>query len=123
MEKNAHIILVRDSGLADKFRSYKFFVNGTCVAKIKDGETIEIPIQPGDIEIFAKMDWMGSKRWRFKISKGQSIYIFCKNNLRGWRIFLATYYGFFEHDQWIILEQIQDPDEIARLFPGSKSEV
>lgn len=107
MSKTFKIILVRDSGWTDFFIKYKVIINGLVVSKIANGETIEILVSQNNCEMYLKNTYMRSNSVQFNLSNNDSLEFFCRSNFRGWRIFLAGYYCFFEPDKWIILEQVK----------------
>ena len=65
----AKIKLNRDSGYVDHQRAYRVVIDGEKRAKISNGESIEIVVEPGNHEILLKIDWLRSNTINFSINK------------------------------------------------------
>jgi len=60
-EGNATIVLSRRrGGYRDILRSYLVTIDGKELAKIKRGQTVELPVTAGSHEVFVKIDWCRS---------------------------------------------------------------
>jgi hypothetical protein len=49
--------IVRDSGYADRLRAYDVILDGKKVDNIKDGETRELTVSPGQHTLTLGLDW------------------------------------------------------------------
>ena len=84
--------LKRDSGYADRLRAYHVVLDGKKVMKIGNGESVEISVQPGNHELFIKIDWYCSNKINFTISEGQTKLFDCGSSLRGIKLIFAIVY-------------------------------
>lgn len=102
---NTMIRLKRDSGYVDRMRAYKVMLDGEQVAKIKNGEQIEIDVAPGNHELYLKIDWCQSNRIEFDLNKN-AMEFECGSSLRGdkfWIPFIELYYITFKRKEYIWL--------------------
>lgn len=98
-----NIKLIRDSGWADKVRSYKIILDGEELCNIKDGQIFDCPISSGTHVIEAKIDWCGSGKINFEVSD-EDIVFDVKSSLRGSAIFGAIFM-LFQPNSWLSLTQ------------------
>lgn len=99
------IRLKRDSGFADRLRAYKVILDGEEVVKIKNGEHIELNAEPGQHELYLKIDWCESNRIEFELNEGV-IEFECRSNMRGgkfWLPFIELFYITFKRKEYIKL--------------------
>ena len=101
----ANLKIVRDSGYADRLRAYQVILDGRRVGEIKDGETQEFAIVPGQHQISLKIDWCGSKAIEFTVTGEERLTFQAKSNLRGPRVFAAIWYAIFDRNSYLLLEQ------------------
>ena len=97
--------IVRDSGYADRIRTYKILIDGATVGKISNGETKEFPIAPGHHEISLKIDWCGSNTVQFTATEGDVLTFDAKSNLRGLKLAASLWHVLFAWSSWIILTE------------------
>lgn len=103
------IRLKRDSGYADRMRAYKVILDGKEVAKIRNGQQIELDVAPGNHELYLKIDWCQSNRIEFELN--ENIVDFeCGSSLRGkrfWIPFIELYYITFKRKEymWLALKK------------------
>jgi hypothetical protein len=58
---DALIIISRSRGAwRDIARSYRVMLDGDQVAKVRRGQTVELPVTPGRHEVFLQIDWCSS---------------------------------------------------------------
>ena len=100
-----NLIVVRDSGYADRLRAYTIVLDGVVIGTIRNGETKTFPIVPGPHSISLKIDWCGSKPVRFAAADGDSVAFDAKSNLRGLKIMSALWRSVFAWNSWLLLEQ------------------
>lgn len=97
------ITLARDSGYADRIRSYRVLLDGLEIGTISNGESKTFSVEPGAHELVLKIDWCSSNTVRFDLPEARSIRFECGSSLRGIKLFLALYYVLFARDQYIWL--------------------
>jgi len=97
----ARIIINRSSEYSNKFRSIEIYLNGNKIGEIKDGESKEYEIEPGDHILKAKIDWCNSNLINFKVNDETKRF-----NLNGRNPFLALFYITFGKDQYLELKPI-----------------
>lgn len=79
LEGNATIVLSRRrGGYRDIMRSYLVIVDGKELAKIKRGQTVELPVAAGAHEVFLKIDWCRSPTLNVDAAAGEVIKLFCE---------------------------------------------
>jgi hypothetical protein len=54
------LTIIRDSSVVNGTRAFKVVLDGKAVARIKNGETIELDLAPGDHSLLLKIDWCRS---------------------------------------------------------------
>jgi hypothetical protein len=78
VSENAVIAVTRmRGGSRDLFRKYLIVIDGAGVAKIKRGQTLELPVTPGRHEVFLKIDWCRSPSIELEASPGQVVELRC----------------------------------------------
>lgn len=78
-ESSATIVLSRRrGGYRDIARSYLVIIDGKELAKIKRGQTIELPVAAGLHEVFLKIDWCRSPTVHIDAAAGEVIKLFCE---------------------------------------------
>jgi len=95
----------RDSGYADYLRAYSVLVDGARVGEIKNGETRDFPILPGQHQLRLKIDWCGSNTIHFVASNSDVLEFSAKPNLRGLKLLAAFWYLLAVPSSWIILNR------------------
>lgn len=115
------ITLTRDSGWADRLRPYLILIDNCKVAKIGDGECLEIPLSPGNHEIYLKLDWGRSNKINFEMVSGEILYFHGRSNLRGIRLLLSFIFAIFLPSKWIILERTNMKPAKENLIDNSLS--
>jgi hypothetical protein len=103
---SALICVSRDSGYADRLRSYSVVVDGRKIGKIANGETKSFPIDPGEHTLKLKIAWCGSNTIHFDADTSQTVDFQCASSLRGWKIFLATAIAIFTPNQYLRLSRL-----------------
>lgn len=99
------IRIKRDSGYADRVRAYKIVLDGEVIGKIKNGQTVELDLQPGNHQLHMKIDWCRSNIVDFE-TNGSLIEFECGSNLRGMKLLLAIVYIIFLPSQYIWLKNL-----------------
>jgi hypothetical protein len=98
--------LMRDSGLADRFRAYKVILDGNAIGEIKDGEKREFDVPSGRHQLYLKLDWCRSNIVVFETHEN-TVEFECGSNLRGIKFFLGIVYATFLYNRYIWLKQKQ----------------
>jgi hypothetical protein len=99
----------RDSGYADRLRSYKIVLDGKVIERIGNGETRDLEVPAGQHQLALRVDWCGSKTLAFSLADGEAISFRVSSNLRGWRVVLGLWYTIVETNSYLLLEQIPSP--------------
>ncbi len=101
----------RIADTASKYRKYKIIVDDDNMGTIKYGEIVEIPVQPGEHELYLKIDWCRSNKIAFTIAYGEPLQFRCcyrgdcTNALQG------LYYVFIKPHEFLLLEEVNDSME------------
>jgi hypothetical protein len=80
------VTIIRDSSVVNGTRAFKVILDGKQVAKIKNGERIELDVAPGDHSLLLKIDWCRSNIVELRADSEDVTYR-CGSHLEG---FLAT---------------------------------
>lgn len=99
------IKLKRDSGYADRIRAYHVVIDGKKVTKINNGGNIEIEVEPGDHELFLKVDWCRSNKITFSITEGETKAFDCGSSLRGYKLLFAIIYAIILWSSYLWLRE------------------
>jgi len=87
-------------GYVDRWRSYGVIVNGELRAQLHRGETTSIEVEPGQIEIFIKIDWCRSRVVQMALSPESEAHFVCRP-----RSVVTALYGItFARDNYVHLE-------------------
>lgn len=100
------IRVTRTKSYADRLRAYRILIDGVERARIKAGDSIDIPVDAGNHSVVAKIDWCGSPTVIVKTHPDSTTTMECASNLQGLRVFLAIFYTTLFRDQYLTLAQI-----------------
>lgn len=67
----AHLIIRRTSEWSNKVSKIGLYLNNKKLGTIGDGETKSFEIDEGEYSLHSKIDWCGSKKLKFFVSKNQ----------------------------------------------------
>jgi hypothetical protein len=96
----------RAKEFADYLRSYTILLDGDKLGEIKNGETREFPISPGQHQLRMKIDWCGSMTIPFVAATDSEILDFSvRSNLKGSGGLAALYYLIFKPNEWIVVDR------------------
>jgi len=109
---SASITISRDSGYADRIRSYRVVVDDSEIGTINNGDSKTFSIEPGAHQLVLKIDWCSSNTISFELPPSAAVHFECGSNLRGVNLFLGIYYAFFARDQYLWLRHGQ-ADRVA----------
>ncbi len=104
MEKGT-IEIKRVKQYANKARAIGIYINGQKVDTIKDGETKSFELNPGNNEIFAKIDWCKTKPLKIDNTGNESLQLELGSNLSGWKLLLGIYYIIFNTSEYLYLKR------------------
>ncbi len=99
------LTITRDTGYADKLRSYQIELDGQNVGAINDGEILTLPLEAGDHSLVLRIDWGRSNKAQFTSNANEEIQFHCASALRGWNAILAVVYATVLRSRYIILKQ------------------
>lgn len=112
MSKNATIIISRKYAWRDSLRNYLIIVNGEKMRKIKSKETVEIPVQSGEVEIYLRHEFVfRSRKIKFEASPGQKIYFVCQG-LTGLKSIFSLFIFPLLFFKYIHLERVESAQSI-----------
>ena len=100
----ASLTVVRDSGYADRMRAYKVILDGAIIGEIRNGETKDFLVAPGEHQLSLKIDWCGSKAIAFTAAEGDTPVFHAKSNLRGLKVMAALWFVLFDRRSYLLLE-------------------
>jgi len=109
----AKITIKRDFGWVDSGRKYKIFLDNQEVAKLKQKESVTLDINLGKHEIYAKLDFVKTKKIKFEIIKDEDkkdFFVF--SQLRGIigitlaMIYSVTIFPIFIKETWIQMKEL-----------------
>lgn len=83
------------AGYVDRYRAYKVIVNGEPKAELRRGDVKKIDVDPGEIEVYLKIDWCSSRKIRIALKTGETVRVCCRP-----RSLATAFYGltFGRHD-------------------------
>ena len=103
---DAVIRVKRSTSYPDRIRAYRILVDGQEMARLNDGESVELPVVSGRHTIVAKIDWCSSPTLNVNIRDGETVNFECGSNRRGLRLLLGIFYVLFLRDQYLTLVQV-----------------
>ncbi|WP_026809509.1 hypothetical protein [Arenibacter latericius] len=68
----AKIIIERKSEWNNKARDFEIYLDGEKVGSIRDGNTLEIEVEPGRHQLIAKIDWCRSNVLEIELNENTS---------------------------------------------------
>ena len=71
------IRLTRTSEWKNYFRAIAVYIDRVRVGKIRNGQTITFPIDPGEHELFVKIDWCESNAIGLQVQEGVTVELSC----------------------------------------------
>lgn len=77
-------------------------MDGTQVARIREGEEIELTVSPGEHTLQMRINWTGSPEVQFSVQSGESATFTC-GGIQGDPL-MSLVDSFFHHDRWVWLE-------------------
>ena len=74
----AIVISRKRGGWRDRARSYLVMVDGQQAAKIRHGQRIQLPVPPGEHELFLTIAWCRSRSFTFDVRPGKAAEFLCE---------------------------------------------
>jgi hypothetical protein len=71
-DSQAVLEIARTSQWANRLRRYSILVDGSEVGTVRNGETVKIPVDPGQRIVQVKLDWCRSESLTVAVKPGQS---------------------------------------------------
>jgi hypothetical protein len=96
----------RESGYADKLRSYEVELDGTTIGEIADGESKSFKIGSGAHTLRLKISWASSNKVNFVSTRNGKVNFRCASRMKGARAWLAIIYVLLLPHKYIELERI-----------------
>lgn len=69
------ICIRRPKEWMNRLRRYELYLDGKSAGKIKNDDIQEFQVPPGEHTLHARVDWCGSKDYRFNIAEGETKYL------------------------------------------------
>ena len=60
------LIIERGRAFGDRFRPYRVMVDGAQRGLVRHGETLRLPVEPGEHTLQIRIDWTGSREVAFR---------------------------------------------------------
>jgi hypothetical protein len=89
-------------GYTDRARAYKVLVDGEERGTVKQGEGVEIEVEPGSHEVQMRIDWAGSRTLEVDLTEGERAEFVCAPNANP---LTAIFYAFFKRSDYIRFER------------------
>jgi hypothetical protein len=93
----------KEAAWRDKRRAYKVLIDGAEIGRIRDGETRDFPVSPGQHTVRVKIDWTGSEELTF-FARQREVGVFSTHPFTGLAI-LALLRSIFQHDRYVVLTE------------------
>ncbi|GCF06963.1 hypothetical protein [Dictyobacter arantiisoli] len=71
--EQANIRIERRPSTSGILRSYKVYVDGQQVGKLRESEQLAVPVQPGDHVIVLRVDWCSSHPVTVHVEAGEEV--------------------------------------------------
>jgi len=97
--------IVRNPRSPDRFRAYQIFLDGKRISTIRNGQTKELSVSPGQHELSARIDWCGSNALRFTISEGEKPVFLIQSNFRKEHVLMSLWTILFERNSYVNLDR------------------
>ena len=97
--------LTRSRAWADKLRAYRVLVDDEQIGEIRNGESKEFSVAPGEHTLTLKVDWCRSRIVPFTAPASGDVVFDCGTNIVGWKLLFATLYIIFKKNDYMMLKQ------------------
>jgi hypothetical protein len=102
--QKAHITVTRADLMYGMLRKLEIYIDGHQVGDVAALKTTEFDVDPGEHEIYVKMDWAESPRMTFTLSPGEDLDLGTKS--RGAGGCVSLFYTFFNSKNLYMLYKL-----------------
>lgn len=102
------MVIKRDSGWVDRFRSYQVILDDEVIGEINNGEEKSFDLPKGNHKLKLVIDWCNSNSLTVNNENGNAMSFECGSSLRGFKAFLVLFYVFSRPDEYLWLKQRTD---------------
>lgn len=71
--------ITRPRGWSDRIRAYRILVDGAEVGRIKESQTLDVELAPGDHRLEARIDWCAAKPLDISLAADEVVDIEVRN--------------------------------------------
>ena len=103
MVDGTFLTIHRPAGWQNKLRAYDVVVDGQVVAKLRDGQSTDVPVAAGPHRVQLKIDWCTSPELTVDVRPGAPVALTCG---KGTRTLLTLWDTLFRSSQYLSLEQV-----------------
>ena len=100
----AKLVFKRDSQFMNKMRKFDIYLNDSKTEQIKDGETKQLDVAPGEYIVKMQIDWVESATHKIQIGADETVHFQCGSRLKGMKILKASS-AMNTVDEYIYLEK------------------
>jgi hypothetical protein len=104
------ITIVRDSGYVDRLRAYEVLIDRQRLGELRNGESKQFTISPGQHELMVKVDWCSSKPVNFTAVEGEDMAFYAKSNVRDKTGYAILWLILFHRDAYLVVERGRPPE-------------
>ncbi|MDQ0167329.1 hypothetical protein [Bacillus horti] len=108
MQNNTYIEIIRPSEYVNYLRKYYIMINDFNHGTIGIDETVKVELEPGDYEIYLKIDWCQSNHLKFTIHEGDRLIFNCGCMVQGksiWNPLKLYYYTFIKKEEYLFIRR------------------
>ena len=98
----AKIIINRSTEFSNLLRSIEIYLGKTKIGELKNGQSKEFEVEPGEYQLIAKIDWCCSNKIDLKIDNNETL----RYNLSGRNPLFGLYYITFGKNSYLKLKSI-----------------
>jgi hypothetical protein len=103
--EQATLIIERETGYADRLRSYRILIDGKQADTIRAKERKTLTLSPGRHSVQLGIDWATSNSLDIVAHPGDTFQVACGNNAKGWRLLLLLLYVTVWRHKYLWLRQ------------------
>jgi hypothetical protein len=89
----------------DRLRAYALVIDGTVVAKVRQGETVSVPVTPGDHRIWMRIDWGRSRILHTEVADNERMILAAASGIPF--LLLGLLYATLLRTRYIKLEEVR----------------
>ena len=91
---------------SDRGRQYRVLVDDREAGSVKWGQTIDLPVEPGEHRLRLKIDWTGSPTIPFNVSEGEVAEFLCRPRRSAALAIVSVIRSIGHRDDWLALERV-----------------